>query len=163
LNYIWIIRHGKSAEGEIGQSDHDRVLNKRGKRDGTNMRNWFAQQDHPAQWLWSSSAVRAKLTSAYVAAGFNTTLVEQPVLYLASQQSVLSCLQSTPGDVTSVALVAHNPGLTHFVNKLGANPITQNLVTFGTALFATTQSWPELTFGSAELISLQSPKTIFGD
>ena len=64
---------------------------------------------------------------------------------------------------TSVALVAHNPGLTHLVNKLGANPITQNLVTFGTALFATTQSWPELTFGSAELISLQSPKTIFGN
>ena len=160
MNYIWIIRHGKSADGKLGQSDHDRPLNKRGERDGVAMRAWLAIQDHPAAWVWSSSAVRAKLTAAYVTSGFNATFVEEPGLYLASPESVLSCLQSTPGDVTSVALVAHNPGLTQVVNQLGASPVTQNLVTFGTALFATPQPWSELTFGSAELLSLHSPKTI---
>jgi len=161
LRYVWVIRHGKSAEGERGQSDHDRPLNARGERDGITMRAWLAQQPHPAQWVWSSTAVRAKSTAAYVCTGFNATLVEEPGLYLASAERVLECLQGSPSDVSSVAVVGHNPGLTYLVNLLGAAPVTDNLVTWGSALFSTQAPvWSDLRFGCAELISLQTPKTI---
>lgn len=158
--YIWVIRHGKSADGEAGQTDHERVLNKRGERDGLAMRDWLGQQAHPAQWVWSSSAVRAKLTAGFVTTGFGATFVEEPDLYLASADTVLNTLRATPADVSSVAVVAHNPGLTYLVNMLGAQPVTNNLVTFGTALFKTDRDWPDLTANCAELISLNTPKTI---
>ena len=158
--HVWIIRHGKSAEGEPGQSDHDRPLNKRGRRDGAAMRAWLAQQPHPARWVWCSSASRAKETAAFVTTGFSATFVEEPNLYLASAETVLDCLRATPDDVHSVALVAHNPGLTYLVNRLGATPVTDNLVTFGTALFTMQGSWSDLTFGNARLVSLHTPKTI---
>ncbi len=158
--YIWVIRHGKSADGAPGQSDHERPLNHRGERDGAAMQAWYAQQAHPAQWVWSSTAVRAKLTATYVTGGFNATFVEEPKLYLASAESVLSCLRATPPELNSVAVVAHNPGLTHFVNLIGHNHVTDNLVTFGTAVFATASSWADLHFGCAEFIQLTSPKTL---
>jgi phosphohistidine phosphatase len=159
--HIWVIRHGKSAEGEPGQADHDRPLNKRGERDGKAMRAWLARQPHPAQWVWCSSAVRAKLTAAYATAAFNATCVEESGLYLASAEGVLSCLQATPDDVASVAVVAHNPGLTHLVNLLGTHSVTDNLVTWGTALFsAAAEHWSQVEFGSAELLDLQTPKNL---
>ena len=160
MRYIWIIRHGKSADAEGGQRDHERPLNKRGERDGGTMRDWLAAQDHPAQWVWCSSATRAKLTAAYVTSAFNAAFVEDSNLYLASQDNVLGCLRSTPADVSSVAVVAHNPGLTYLVNQLGRAPVTDNLVTFGTALFVTEGEWVDLNFGCAELLSLHSPKTL---
>ena len=165
MRYIWIIRHGKSAWGDPGETDHDRPLNKRGERNGGAMQAWFANQDHPAQWVWSSSAVRAKLTAAYVTAGFNATFAEEPSLYLASAETALDCLRATPADVESVALVAHNPGLTYLVNRLGEDYVTDNLVTFGTALFEVEDatpdwSWADLGFGGARLVSLHTPKTI---
>lgn len=158
--YIWIIRHGKSADGKVGQKDFDRPLSKRGERDGQAMQAWLAKQPHPAQWVWSSTAVRAELTASYVTAAFNATFVPEPQLYLASAETALSCLQATPADVQRVALVAHNPGLTHLVNLLSKQPITDNLVTFGTALFKTNVPWQELAFGTAELICLQTPKML---
>lgn len=158
--YIWIIRHGKSADGEPGQVDHERILNKRGERDGRAMRDWFSQQSQQAQWVWSSSAVRAKLTAGYVTTGFGATFVEEPSLYLASADTVLNTLRATPEDVSSVAVVAHNPGLTYLVNMLGPQLVTDNLVTFGTALFRTDRTWSDLTANCADLISLDTPKTI---
>lgn len=158
--YIWLIRHAKSADGKVGQTDFDRSLNKRGSRDGKNMQTWLSQQAHPASWVWSSPAVRAKLTAGFVTSGFNATFVEDIRLYLASADMLMEVLQTTPEDVSSVAIVAHNPGLTHLINSLGQTHVTDNLVTFGTALFSTQQSWADLQTGQAELITLQTPKSL---
>jgi phosphohistidine phosphatase len=160
MRYIWVIRHGKSADAQPGQRDHERPLNKRGERDGKAMQAWLAQQEHCAQWVWSSTAVRAKLTAAYVTGAFNATFVEEASLYLSSAEQVLSCLRATPADVNSVAVVAHNPGLTHLVNLLGNQRVTDNLVTFGTALFSTQANWADLSFGCAQLLQLQTPKLL---
>ncbi len=158
--YIWLIRHGKSADAKVGQVDFDRSLNKRGNRDGHHMQTWLSQQAHPASWVWSSPAVRAKLTAGYVTSGFNATFVEDLRLYLASAEMLMEVLQTTPEDVSSVAIVAHNPGLTHLVNSLGQAHVTDNLVTFGTALFCTQQSWADLQLGQSQLITLQTPKSL---
>lgn len=158
--HIWVIRHGKSADGTPGMSDHERPLNHRGQDNGTVMRAWYADQAHPAQWIWCSTAVRAQQTAAFVSRGFNAPVVDAPELYLASAERLLDCLQRTPGDILCVAVVAHNPGLTHLVNLLGGDAVTDNLVTFGSALFRTRSDWVDLQFGGAELVSLQSPKTI---
>ena len=104
--------------------------------------------------------MRAKETAGFVTAGFNATFVEEPDLYLAGPETILQCLRATPADVHSVAVVAHNPGLTYLVNLLGKESVTDNLVTFGTALFRVQGAWTDLAFGAAEFISLQTPKAL---
>ena len=160
LRHIWVIRHGKSADGAPGMSDHDRPLNHRGQRDGAAMSSWYAGQTHPAEWIWCSTAVRAQQTAVYVSRGFDAPVVDDPGLYLAPAERLLDCLQHTPDDIRGAAVVAHNPGLTYLVNLLGEQPVTDNLVTFGSALFSTPYSWTDLRFGAAELVSLHTPKTI---
>jgi phosphohistidine phosphatase len=158
MRHLWVIRHAKSAEGDIGQSDHDRPLNARGKANGLAMQHWLAAQEHPAQWVWSSSAVRARQTAQFVVAAFHAELMEERALYLANPEAILDCLRTTDNTVTSAAVVAHNPGMTHLVNALSGRRITDNLVTFGTALFAFDDGWPDLTLGNARFLSLQTPK-----
>ena len=158
--YIWVVRHAKSAEGSPGMRDHDRPLNPRGERDGATMQDWFAAHPHAPTWIWSSTAVRAETTAGYIAAGTGATLVENADLYLAGPDTALACLRATPDDVERVALVAHNPGLTYLVNQLGGDYVTDNLVTFGSALFSYQGAWQDLRYGVARLIELTTPKTL---
>ncbi len=158
MRHLWIIRHGKSAEGG---HDHARPLNQRGLRDGPHMQAWYAAQPIKASWVWSSTATRAVMTAEFVAAGFEAALVQEDNLYLSSPETLLAQLRSTPDTEPCAAVVAHNPGLTYLVNLLGGEHITDNLVTFGSALFAAPiDSWVDLREGSCDLLTLMTPKSL---
>lgn len=165
MRYIWLIRHGESRERLRGERDHERPLNSRGSRDGIAMQNWFSAHSHPAHWIWSSNASRALMTAefvarGFVARGFTATIKQATELYLAGPETILDVLRSTPSSVQSVALVAHNPGLTYLTNLLAAESVTDNLVTFGSALFATEVDWSGLNYHHNQFISLTTPKLI---
>lgn len=124
------------------------------------MQSWLAAQANPIEWIWVSSALRAQSTAAFVANANIANLVTENALYLASPESILDTIRSTPPDIDSVAVVAHNPGLTHMANMLSAEPVTDNLVTFGIALFAYEHDWSTLTPGHCHFVSIHTPKTI---
>jgi phosphohistidine phosphatase len=160
---LWIVRHAKSDWNSPGQADHDRPLNARGERDGPVMARWLAQQKQPASWIWSSTAVRARRTAAFVADGFRVatpTLIEEPALYLAAPDAIIDLLHVTPVDVTSAAVVAHNPGLTDLVNLLAGDALIDNLPTFGVAAFDFDSPWLTLRPGLAKLVCLMTPKRL---
>lgn len=160
MKYIRIIRHAKSADGTVSQSDHDRTLAPRGERDGEAMRAWLIPQPHPIEWIWTSTAVRARATADYIAAASHARVVPDHSLYLANPEAIIDIIRSTPPDVESMAVVAHNPGLTQLVNLLGTEPVTDNLVTLGLALFGFENDWSQLVPGYGHFISLQTPKSI---
>ena len=87
------------------------------------------------------------------------TSVEQS-LYLADPETLLATLKETPADVSCVALVAHNPGLTWLVNALSAdNQQLDNLPTMGCALFESSAvHWSDV--GNVSRVSLFTPKKI---
>ena len=158
--HVWIIRHGKSTEGMLGQTDYDRLLNGRGEKDGLSMQIWYSQHPQPAQWVWISTAARAKRSASYVVKGFNATGIDDPNLYLANAHELMSCLQTTPSEILNVAIVAHNPGLTHLANILSNRHVTDNLVTSGSVLLGTDLDWINLAPNCAEFIQLQTPAKI---
>jgi phosphohistidine phosphatase len=160
---IWIIRHAKSSWAQPGLSDFDRPLNDRGRADGPRMAAWLASQDAPAEWIWTSDAARARATAAFVERGFSAArplVVEEHALYHASARGALDVLRGTPEAVASVALVAHNPGLTDLVNLLAGNLVTENLPTFGVARFDVAAPWHSVGEQRADLEILTAPKEI---
>lgn len=160
---LWVIRHAKSSWGDPGLRDFDRPLNGRGKRDGPRMAEWLSAQEEPAEWLWTSTAVRARATAEFVQQGFGIPddhVVPADELYHASAEALLDTIRSTPASVRSAAIVAHNPGLTWLVNRLGPEPVTDNLPTFGVAAFEVAGAWSDVAFGRATLEILTGPKTI---
>ncbi len=163
--HLWIIRHAKSSWSDPGQADFDRGLNARGERDGERMAAELARRRHPPQWLLTSTARRARRTSEFVQQGFQIAadqVCPYDHLYHASADIVLAQLRETPPDCTSVALVAHNPGLTEFANRLAPEPWLPNLPTFGVAHF-TVPGYPALSFGTGTLVELLTPKSLRDD
>ncbi|MGD8418096.1 MAG: histidine phosphatase family protein [Pseudomonadales bacterium] len=163
---IWLIRHAKSSWKEPGLSDFERPLNKRGKKDGPRMAAWLATQTDPPGWLWTSTAARALATARFVQEGFSldaSAVAAVDSLYEASPEAIVDVLRQTPPDVTSVAVVAHNPGLTWLANLLGQAPVTDNLPTFGIVRFEVAGPWCSLQTGTATLDFLAAPKTIDRD
>ena len=160
MKYVRIIRHAKSADGAIGLSDHDRPLAPRGASDAEALQAWLAAQPHPIEWIWASSAIRAQGTAEYVAAASHARVVTETSLYLAGTDAIIDAIRATPPDVESIAVVAHNPGLTELVNLLGAEPVTDNLVTCSVVLFGFESDWAQLVPGYGHFVSLHTPKTI---
>ena len=161
--HLWLIRHAKSDWTTAARRDFDRPLNRRGERDGPRMARWLSSQQYPASWVWTSDAVRALATAEFVMSGFRAaapTLAAEHRLYDAAPEQLLTVIQETPADQQSVAVVAHNPGLTYLVNLLCGEQITENLPTFGIARMQVDTPWSGLAFGTAHLDLLTSPKRI---
>jgi phosphohistidine phosphatase len=161
---LWVIRHAKSSWADAGQTDFERPLNKRGNADGPRMVSWLGAQTDPATWIWSSDAARALATAEFVAQGFSAArprVLPEHRLYHASAEVACDLLRETPSDVVSVALVAHNPGLTWLVNLLGgADPSVDILPTFGLARFDIAGAWQQFDPAAATLELLMSPKRL---
>lgn len=165
MKRVWVVRHGKSAEGSPGQTDHDRPLNARGNKNGRAMQAWYARQERRAQWVWSSSAVRAHSTAEFVAAGMDGELVVEPSLYLSTPETLLGVLRGTPehiGEQTvdATALVAHNPGITAFVNLLVGRRVVDNMVTFASAQIDFDCAWEDIDFGAGTLVDITVPRSL---
>jgi len=163
---IWLIRHAKSSWSEPGLRDFDRPLNRRGERDGPRMAAWLAAQTDPATWLWTSTAARALATARFVQKAFaldDDAVCATDELYEADAEQILDVLRRTPATIRSVALVAHNPGLTWLANSLGRKSVTDNLPTFGVVRFDYRGPWHDLNAGGAELDFLAAPKLISDD
>ena len=160
---LWLIRHAKSSWSSPTLSDFERPLNKRGERDGPRMAAWLGEQPDKADWLWTSSAVRARATAGFVAEGCGIAperVTALDSLYGAGPREMLDVLKSTPADVSAVALVAHNPGITYLVNELARHVVTENVPTFGVAGFTVSGEWPDLRPAACTLDVFTAPKLL---
>lgn len=165
--YLWLIRHAKSSWADSTQTDFERGLNARGNRDGPHMEQWLAQQPHGATWIWTSDAVRALATTAFVQRAFGTpdpAVIHEHGLYHADPNTLLDVIRTTPPEIASVAVVAHNPGLTYLANQLanlpGGQLATDNLPTFGVALFAVNNDWINCSPTTTSLVEMMVPKKL---
>lgn len=125
------------------------------------MLGWLRSQPEPAQWVWCSTAKRAVATARFVAAGFQLEdehVIGVDALYLAPPESALDVLKETPADITSVAMVFHNPGITDLVNLLAGHHVLDNLPTFGIAEFKTAEAWVTANPASFTLERIVTPK-----
>ena len=160
---LWLIRHAKSSWQSAAKSDFERPLNQRGEKDGPAMRDWLAGHPHPAQWIWTSDAARAAATAAFVAEAFpSATLEGDHRLYGASPAMLIEVLRMTPPAKETVAIVAHNPGITESVNLFAGTTVINNMPTFGAALLQWPGNADALPLGAARLEALMSPKQLRG-
>ena len=101
------------------------------------------------------------VTAHFVAEGFQLEaddIIGVDSLYLAPPDAALDVLRGTPPDITSVAMVFHNPGITDLVNQLAGQHVLDNLPTFGMAQFSTREAWAYAQPGSFTLDRIITPK-----
>lgn len=120
MKTLLVMRHAKSCWKQAELSDHDRPLNKRGKRDAPRMGRLLRQQGLIPDLILSSTAKRARKTVAAVSknSGFQGKIVTTSDLYHAGLDDFRSALTQAPNNFQSVMIVGHNPGLEILVEEL---------------------------------------------
>ena len=158
-----VIRHAKSSWKNSRLGDAERPLNKRGRRDGSTMASFLADQGLKPDWLLVSDAVRTRETADFLIKAFGLVDADvdyEPRLYLAGINGIYDLIRESP-DSDRLALVAHNPGITDLVNSLGERVVTHNVPTLGVATFEIPiDNWHELRPGMGSLTGFHTPKTI---
>ena len=119
MKYVYFVRHAKSSWKDLQLSDHDRPLNKRGKKDAPFMGDLIRSKNVMPELLLSSTAKRAFSTAKHFSKSLafdKEDIVKQRSLYHSDESTLLSTLHNLLDEYTSVMLFIHNPGITDIVN-----------------------------------------------
>ena len=120
MKTILILRHAKSSWKHPELSDHDRPLNKRGKREAPKVGEHLKTQGLQPDIILCSTAVRAQATAqaAAEACGYEGEIRYIPDLYHADIEDFVGIIQSLEEEFNIVMLVGHNPDLEVLLNFL---------------------------------------------
>ncbi len=113
MKTLLVMRHAKSSWDDPETADHDRPLNKRGKRDAPRMGQWLVDQGLTPDVIVTSTAKRANRTAELVAeaCGYRGELVGLPGLYHATPQVWAQVVQKLPETASCVLCIGHNPAV----------------------------------------------------
>lgn len=113
-----LTRHAKSDWDDPLLSDHDRPLNKRGRRDGPRIGAWLAQNGYLPDTVRLSTARRVQETWIGIKGALPepTSVTSHRALYHAGPTQIMSFVQEAP--TGTVMIVCHNPGIAEAAEQL---------------------------------------------
>ena len=161
MKTLILVRHAKSSWEDLSQSDFDRPLNERGKKDAPVMAERLKEKEITPDLFVSSPAKRARKTARIFAEAFGkekkeVVLVEG--LYEASLQAFESTVAGLNDEAGVVVLFAHNPGITQYGNTL-SNVRIDDMPTCGVfAVAADTGRWADFKEATKKFLFFDYPK-----
>ena len=161
MKRLILIRHSKSSWKDFSLTDFNRPLNGRGKSDGPLMAFYLSNRITMVDYLHSSSSVRTFETSKYFINQIKFGKIQyDDSLYHCSATSILNMISSYSDNYQSVMIIAHNPGLTNFINNI-TNVALDNLPTTGLAeIEFNINSWSNISYENSNLVDLKFPKQL---
>ena len=161
MKTLVLVRHAKSSWDDFSLSDFERPLNERGKRDAPMMARRIKSALLVPDALVSSSAIRARKTAEAFARelGMDGSAIRlTEALYLASPDTIGRVVSSLDDQHQTVAIFAHNPGITDFANQLGVARIDDMPTCAVYAVSATVDHWLDFLDGAKSFRYFDYPK-----
>lgn len=159
-----LVRHAKSSWVNPLQSDFERSLNERGEQDAPRMGERLQHLNIIPDLIISSTAKRAKQTAKKIAQplGYSD---EKILLVDKLYHCIPSVLEEVINEVdysyNTIFIVAHNPGITDFVNELVPGFSIDNMPTCGiVAAHIEAEEWSDFGFAKKEVFLFEYPKKI---
>jgi phosphohistidine phosphatase len=121
MKTLLVLRHAKSSWKDPGLEDHDRPLNKRGKKTAPRMGKLVRSEGLVPDLIISSSAVRARTTAEVVAekSKCRCRILLDDRLYLAGPAEMIGVLREIEDEsVSRLMIVGHNPGQENLIREL---------------------------------------------
>lgn len=161
MKQLLLIRHAKSNWSNALMDDFDRPLNDRGNSDAPRMAKILFDKGIKVDAIISSTANRAFTTASYFAKQLGIkkmNIIGYDKLYHAPAHVYYDIIEDLDDDIKSVAIFAHNPGITDFVNSLSETTI-DNMPTCGIfALRIGIKNWKEFRDAEKDFWFFESPK-----
>lgn len=163
MKTLLFFRHGKSDWDAEHAHDHERPINRRGRKAARRMGRFLAETDQVPDRVLTSSAVRARQTldEALAKGGWKDVPVDvTDALYEASPDGVLAAIRQLPEAARRALLVGHEPTWSETVARL----VGGGSLRFPTAALArvdvAVERWQDVAFGAGELIWFVPPKLL---
>jgi phosphohistidine phosphatase len=120
MKTLLLLRHAKSSWKDPALDDHDRPLNKRGKREAPRMGQLLKEENLVPDLILCSSAKRARRTAECVAqhSGYRSDTRVTSGLYQAQSDAIRRIIQTVSSNVDRLLVVGHNPELEEFLEPL---------------------------------------------
>ncbi len=128
MKTLIVVRHAKSNWANIGERDFDRNLSERGKADAPQMAKKLLATNIKIDAFVSSTAKRARKTAKAFIEAYGKTkddIILSSNLYNAPAGTFYDIIAALKDEQQAVAIFAHNPGITDFVNTLCATQIDE--------------------------------------
>jgi len=145
MKTLLLLRHAKSSWKQSGQPDHERPLNKRGKKEAPKVGKYLKENDLIPDLILSSTARRAHDTAQAVAdeCGFDGQIDLYQDLYLSDTACYLDILHYLPDDAKTALVVGHNPDVEELQTLL--TDVSEHMTTAALAVVELPiSSWQEL-------------------
>lgn len=121
MKTLLVLRHAKSSWKDSGMEDHERPLNKRGKKAAPKMGKLIKREGLVPDLIISSTAVRARTTAEAVAekSKYPGEIRLDRRLYLSGPSAVMDVLKEIDdATVERVMIVGHNPGQEETIRQM---------------------------------------------
>jgi len=161
MKTLLLIRHAKSSWNDLSLTDFDRQLNERGKHDAPTMAKKIHHRNIEIDTFVSSPAKRAKKTAEFFMDEYDVkerNLLIVPSLYEASTKNFYAAVEDLQDKNNIVALFAHNPGITDFINSLECYPIYEMPTCGVFAIKIKTKTWVDFKASEKEFLFFDYPK-----
>lgn len=170
MKTVILMRHAKSSWSDPGLDDHDRPLNKRGRKSAPVMAKWLKEQGLLPDRILCSSSRRTQETVERMREEV-PSLPEAEIteaLYHASPDVILEQLQQLPGDCTRALVLGHEPTMSSALLLLDSSATSPGLYRayehYPTAAIAVLEAdvadWRELKAGRAKFTSFAVPREL---
>ncbi len=158
---IVLIRHAKSSWANPLQSDFERPLNERGKKEAPEMGAKLKKMGVAPDLIISSTAKRTRQTAKRIAeeVGYDTDNIKwEEKLYHCVPSVFEELIFEVSDRVKTVFIVAHNPGITEFVNQLSGTFKLDNMPTCGiVGAHVETKEWNNFSMSKREVFLYEYP------
>ena len=119
MKTLLLLRHAKSSWKDTALDDHERPLNKRGKKDAPRMGRLLRDEALIPDLIIASSARRCRRTAEEVIrhSGYRGETRLSSELYEADGNKLREFISRLDDSATRVMLIAHNPGMEQLLDS----------------------------------------------
>ncbi len=161
MKKLYLVRHAKSSWKYPETPDHDRPLNKRGKRDAPFMGELLFKKGEEPEVLITSSAQRAFATARTFARELNyppNKIIKEREIYEADTNDLLMIIGKIDNQFESAMLFGHNPGFT-LLNNLLTDTHIDNIPTCSIVIIELDiKDWNDVSYDCGKVIAFEYPK-----
>ena len=156
------MRHAKSDWSDESQKDHDRPLNKRGRRDAPLMAGWLQSVGRVPALVLCSTATRTRETLDLMLEVWDQSpdVIHCENLYLASADEILAEIRTYGTSEPSIMALAHNPGTAYAASMMADQSV--EMPTAAAAIFDVwVDTWASLNDDAERRIAfMMRPKSL---
>lgn len=163
MKTVYIVRHAKSSWDFPHLSDHERPINKKGKKRTRIITDYLSKNKITIDLIISSHAVRASETAGIIARAIDypaESIRIDRMIYHTNADRLIEQFFTLPNEVSSVMLVGHNPTLTNFVNNYLDDKIDWLPTSAVVCMKFNTNNWEDISMAKHENVFAISPRML---